>query len=170
VADDPHGKLLWDVVAGELAGQATDQSSLTGRVKDLLGVATISTTITGVILNDTLFNVAKEAVPLWWILVAAASLVAVYVPGLWALWPRTYSFAPDANDFLQVEQASPGASDGELYRALAEGYLLSDATGKNQLDRNRDAIKIIDNLVNIQMVGIAVLTAMAFVLAFLIGT
>jgi hypothetical protein len=170
LADDPHGKLLWDVVAGELAGQAADQSSLTGRAKDLLGVATISTTITGVILNNTLFNFDKEEVPLWWIGVAAASLIAIFGAGLWAILPRIYSFAPDASHFHQVEEGFPGASEGELYRAMAEGYLLPDPkTGKNQLERNRKEIRFIDTLVSIQMVGVAALTAMAFVLAFLIG-
>jgi hypothetical protein len=107
MADDPHGKMLWGVVAGELAGQAADQASLTGRAKDLLGVATISSTITGVILNDHLFNVDKEDIPLWWILVAGGSLLAVFVAGLWAIKPRTYSFTPYAIDFYEVEQERP---------------------------------------------------------------
>ena len=52
MADDRHGKFCGEW-SRELAGQAADQALLTGRAKDLMGVATISTTITGVILNDS---------------------------------------------------------------------------------------------------------------------
>ena len=52
---------------------------------------------------------------------------------------------------------------------MAEGYLLPDTEGKSALDRNRDVLKSIDTLVTIEMVGVAILAGMAFILAFLIG-
>jgi hypothetical protein len=52
---------------------------------------------------------------------------------------------------------------------MAEGYLFEDDKGKSQLERNRDVLRSIDTLVSIEMVGVAVLASMAFVLAFLIG-
>jgi hypothetical protein len=171
MADDPHGTILWGVVASELAGQAADQASLTGRAKDLMGVATISTTITGVILNDKLFNVPKVDIPVWWIILAALSLLAVFGAGIYAIQPRTYSFAPDATAFHRIEQDYQESSEDELYRAMAEGYLLpNDAANRNQLQRNRDILTDIDIAVQVETYGVIGLTMMAFILAFLIGT
>jgi len=168
VAEDPHGKMLWERVSGELAGQAADQSSLTGRAKDLLSVATISTTITGVILNDKLFDVTKVDIPGWWIVLAAVSLVVVFGAGLMAIQPRDYSFAPDASAYHVIERDYPDASEGELYRATAEGYLFEAEDGKTQLQRNRETLSRIELLVRLETYGIAGLAAMAFLLAFMI--
>ncbi len=168
MADDPHGEMLWDAVAGALAGQAADQSALTSRAKDFLSIATISTTITGVVLNDKLFTISQIQVPMWWFFLAGASLIMIYGAGIWALVPRRYSFAPDAEDFHAVEQQYPQASDGELYRAMAEGYLLP-AGGRSTLDRNQDHVKFIETLVRIETVGLIALGASAFVLVVLVA-
>jgi hypothetical protein len=171
MAEDSHGRILWGTVANELAGQAADQASLTGRAKDLMGVATISTTITGVILNDKLFNVPKVDIPVWWILFAGLSLLAVFGAGIYAIQPRTYSFAPDATDFHQIEQDYQESSENDLYRAMAEGYLFpNDDANRNQLQRNRDILTDIDTAVLVETGGVLGLTAMAFILAFLIDT
>jgi hypothetical protein len=160
--------MLWDVVAGQLAGQSADQAALSGRAKDLLGVATISTTITGVIVNDKLFNLAKVELPAWWVVLAAVSLIVVFGAGLLAIQPRKYSFAPDAEGFHSIEQKYPDASETELYRAMAEGYL-EEAEGKTQLERNRENLKLIELLVRIETGGVVALAVMAFILAFLIS-
>jgi hypothetical protein len=84
--------------------------------------------------------------PVWWIIFAALSLLAVFGAGIYAIQPRTYSFAPDATDFHQIEQDF------------------------HQLQRNRDILTDIDTAVQVETGGILGLTAMAFILAFLIGT
>jgi hypothetical protein len=60
MAEDPHGKILWDAVAGILAGRA----------KDFLSIATIPTPITGVILSDKLFTATQISLPVWWVVPA----------------------------------------------------------------------------------------------------
>lgn len=167
MAEDLHGRQLWDAVAGTLAAQASDQAALTSRAKDFLSMATISTTITGVILNDKLFSVSEIELSVGWIALASVSLLLVYGAGIWALVPRQWSFAPDAADFYAVEQESPFASEGELYRAMAEGYLLA-GDGQSQLERNAESVKFIEMLVRIQSVGVIGLGAAAFILAFLV--
>src|SRR5205823_1902648 len=105
--------------------------------------------------------------PLWWVVLAAVSLILVYGAGIWALTPKVWSFAPEAADFYAVEQESPAASEGELYRAMAEGYLLP-GDGKTQLERNAESLKLIEMLVRIQTVGLIGLGGAAFVLSFLV--
>jgi hypothetical protein len=49
MADSPQpwGKLLYDSISARLAVQSADHAVLTSRSKDLLGAATIASTITG---------------------------------------------------------------------------------------------------------------------------
>lgn len=168
LAEDPHGKILWERVTGELPGQAADQAALTGRAKDLLGVATISSTITGAILNDKLFQFSQIEIPAWWLVLAALPLLMVLVAGLWAVQTKEYSFAPDAAAFYEIEQKYPNSTEGDLYRALAEGYLFEAEDGKTQLQRNRDILGGIELLVRVETAGIIGVAGMAFVLVFLI--
>jgi hypothetical protein len=168
LAEDPNGKLVWDMVALKLGAQAASQTALVGRAKDLLGVATIATTITGVILNDKLFAVVKGEAPLWWTILAAISLAVIYGAGLWAMQPAEYSFAPDAEDFYVVEQTYPASSQGEFYRSLAEGYLLVGPDGESRLGKNQEQLERIELLVRFETMGIAVLGILAFLLAFVI--
>jgi hypothetical protein len=97
--------------------------------------------------------------------------LAVFGAGIYAIQPRTYSFAPDATDFHQIEQDYQESSENDLYRAMAEGYLFpNDDANRNQLQRNRDILTDIDTAVLVETGGVLGLTAMAFILAFLIGT
>jgi hypothetical protein len=48
MAQPDAGKLLWEVVSLRLKAQDSSQAALTGRAKDMIGLATISSTITGV--------------------------------------------------------------------------------------------------------------------------
>lgn len=164
---DPRGKLLWDVVSFQLSTQAGDQAALSNRAKDLMGAATIASTITGVILNDKFMAVVRGEVPLWWTLLAAVALLLVFASGLWAVQPRGYFFAADAIDFHAVEQESPEATPGQLYRSLAEGFLDAEE-GTSVLARNDMQIAKLDRLVRLETAGLAMLAFLAFSLAFLV--
>jgi hypothetical protein len=166
---DPNGKLLWDVVAMRLAAQTATQAVLVSRAKDLLGVATIVATISGVILNDKLFYVQK-AVPPWpWTVLAVIALIAVFGGGLAALLPGRWSSAPDAVDFHAVEQQYSHATYGEFYRSLAEGFLLPGADGsKSRLVQNDDRLAWLARFVNAQVGGLVLLGVLAFLLAFFV--
>jgi hypothetical protein len=165
---DPKGKLLWDVVSLQLAAQAADQAALTNRAKDLMGTATIATTITGVILNDKLIAVVKGDVPIWWTITTALALVVLFACGLWAIQPRDYYFAPDAVDFYAVERESPDVSPGQLYRSLAEGFVEPEE-GHTLLASNEEQLVVLDRLVRVETAALAALALLAFYLAFLIG-
>jgi hypothetical protein len=164
---DPSGKLLWDIVALQLAAQAGDQAALANRAKELMGTATIASTITGVILNDKLVAVVKGDVPLWWTTAAALVLIVLFGCGLWAVKPRDYFFAPDAADFYAVERESPDATTGQLYRSLAEGFLEPEE-GRTRLAENEEQLATLDRLVRLETVALAILAFLAFSLAFLI--
>jgi hypothetical protein len=165
VADDSHGKILWDVVTARLAAQAANQAAMCGRAKDLISTATVATAITGIILNDKVFNVSKGDMPLWWLVGAGISLLVIFVAGLWALQPANYSFAPDAGDFYLNVQKHPTASDDQFYRSLAEGYLIA-SNGQTQIERNQKGLQRLARLVRIETIGIAALVVLAFILAF----
>lgn len=166
--DEPKGKLLWDVVALRLAAQSANQSALTGRAKDLLGTATIATTITGVILNDKLFEVVKDDAPIWWTGGAGVALVVLVASGILAIWPREYSFAPNAEDFQRVMETYPSATVDALYRATALGYLVAPPRGKSQLAKNYGLLKNLERFVRVEAVALAALAGLAFALAFVI--
>jgi len=160
---DPSGKVL----ALQLATQAADQAALVNRAKDLMGTATIASTITGVILNDKLVAVVRGDVPLWWTIAAALALIVLFGSGLWAVQPRDYYFAPDAVDFFAVEREFPEATTGQLYRSLAEGFLEPE-DGATRLATNEEQLATLDRLVRLETVALAVLALLGFLLALLI--
>jgi hypothetical protein len=80
VADDQlRGKFLYDMVSARIAAQAADQAALVGRAKDLLGVASITTTISGVLANDKLVNLSKTDADKFAFVVLALGLIVVVV-------------------------------------------------------------------------------------------
>ena len=163
---DPNGKTLWDVVALRLAAQAANQTALTGRAKDLLGAATIAGTIIGVVYNDKLFPLAGFHAPGWWIPAVVVTYLGVVLCAVSAVWPRSYSFSPDAADFADLERDNPGASANMLYRAAARGFLdpLS-VKGKTQIQVNEDRLRTLERLVRGEIVSLGGLAGLALYLA-----
>jgi hypothetical protein len=166
--DEPRGKFLYDTVSARLSAQSTDLSTAQGRAKDLIGLAAITTTITGVLANDKLFKIdaaAERPKPFAALLVAGIALAII--PGLYVLWPRAWYLAPDPVDINAKIDQHPTWHVDDYYASLAMGFMTAQH-GKNNdtaLRFNERRILRLRVAVIAQLFGIAGLALAGVVLA-----
>ena len=167
MADEARGKFLYDMVAARVTAQGADQSALVGRAKDLLGVASITTTITGVLANDKITNVSKSDAAKVVFIIMAVALLSVVFCAFDALRPRTWYLSPDPLEAEQTLVANPIATVDQYYESIAEGFIQLDVavTGKSALQHNEDQISHLRTLVRVEIIALGVLAGCGLALA-----
>lgn len=139
-----------------MKAQSDDYSTLTGRAKDLIGLATVATTIASVILNEKVFAPAKLThVPKWWAFLSAASVAAILLAGIYSLWPRVWYFSPDPAEVYATVVSDLTLSTDALLASVANGIVLPDVvvTGKSALEWNDAGLARIRWAVVVQVCG-----------------
>lgn len=152
-----------------MKSQADDFAVLTGRAKDLIGLATVATTIASVILNDKVLGPTKPSeVPMWWAAVAAIALASILLPGIYCLWPRIWYFSPDPDSIYKTVSADLSLSTDDLFASVANGLVRKDVvvSDRSALEWNDAGLRRFRVAVFIQVVGYVVLGCAAAVLAF----
>jgi hypothetical protein len=147
--------------------EVADQSALAGRAKDLLGVAVISTTITGVLANDKLTNVTKHNVPAWLFVLMAIAVAAVVGSAFYALWPRTWYFSPDPREGLQTATDEPDWPVDTYYASIAAGFTTPNVVQPaSALDHNDTQIRALRTAVLAEIGALAILAIAGLALAW----
>jgi hypothetical protein len=125
VSDVPRGKFLYDMVMARVGAQSTDLATMQGRSKDLIGLAAVTTTVTGVLSNDKLFN--NVAIlphrPREFAVLLVVGLVLAILPGIYVLWPRAWFLAPDPVDLNAQIDAHPTWPVDAYYSSAAMGFI-----------------------------------------------
>ena len=162
----PDGKFLYDTVTARIAAQAADQAALAGRAKDLLGVAAISTTVSGALVNDKLTDVTKGAVSLLLFLLTLLGLACVVAGALYAFRPRTWYFSPEPKSAAERISANPDSPTDDYYAAVANGFIALKPSGtESPLDHNDRQIGKLHAAVLVQIVGVSALSVAGALLA-----
>jgi hypothetical protein len=166
--DEAKGKFLYDMVAARLTAQAADQVALVGRAKDLLGVATITTTITGVLAKDKVANISKADLDPWLFGLMAIALATVVWLAFGALRPRTWYLSPEPTDVAATVSSQPTWAVDTYYASVAMGFISPGVvvSGKSALDHNRLQINELRQAVRLQMLGLSVLAGCGLALAY----
>jgi hypothetical protein len=167
VAEDTRGQFLYDMVTACLASQAADYAALVGRAKDLLGVASITTLVTGVLANDKITNVARTDTEPWVFVAVALALVAVVACAFTAMQPRDLYLSPAPADVAATVSSNPSWDVDTYYASVAMGFILEDfiVVGESAIDHNRAAIDSVRRLVRLQIVALGVLTLFGLALS-----
>ena len=151
MTESTGGKFLYETVTARVASQAADYAALSGRSKDLIGLATITSTVMGVLANERLVNLTKmRRVPASYSIVAVASLILVLGPGLFVLWPRKWHLSPSPEDALATVNAHPTWPTDSYYATLATGFV-----NRGVVDAKLNALEVNDR--NIARIRWAVL-------------
>ncbi len=155
------------MVEAKLSAQAADQSALVGRAKDMLGVATISSTITGVLANDKLFAVGKDDADVALFVAMAVALLLVIICAFYAMRPRTWYLAPSPEEVAATVRNDVTAPVDDYYASVAMGFMSADVAvdGKTVLAHNDDQIDRLRTAVLVQIPALGVLAAAGLVLA-----
>jgi hypothetical protein len=165
---EDRGKFLYDVVMARLSSQAADLAAMGGRAKDLLGVATISTTITGAIANGAIVTTTKHNVS--WLVFAALIVGFVLVLGAagFSLWPRTWYLSPEPLGTSRAVQAHLDWPLDAYYGQIAVGFIAPDVVtaGKSALEHNDQRLMWIGRAILIEMAGLLLLALAGFALAY----
>jgi hypothetical protein len=168
VEPQPDGKFLYDIVSARLAAQAADQLALTGRAKDLIGFASITTTITGVVANDKIVTVNKSGIDALILGLLAVGLAMVITFGIQAIRPRAWFLSPDPHlvaDLVHENYSSWTVDD--YYAAVANGFtkLGVGSPGNSALGYNEEQLKTLRRSVLVQIIGVSALAACGVLLA-----
>lgn len=156
------------MVTAQLAGQVADIAALSGRAKDLIGVATISTTITGGLANDRLVNVGKHDINPFALGFLIVGFCSVLIAGFFVLKPRSWSLVPNADEIkTNAVAAHPTWPIDAYYGQVAMGFLTPGLVvpGKTAIQQNAENIDLIRNCIYVQLVGLGLLAIAGFILA-----
>lgn len=153
------GAFMWQVVQDRAMSQRTSVDRLAGRSKDLLGTATIATTITGAFANDNLFDQGKLEVPMPFVVIGLLAILVLVAGASFCIWPRgwTFSFNP-----IVVETAIKShehLTDDDLQRAMAEGM-------RPKLEQDFEVIQRMSKVLAAQVLALGVLTVLSFWIVF----
>jgi hypothetical protein len=162
------GTFLYNMVVAQTSAQATDISTLTGRAKDLIGAATISTTVTGALANANIVNVQKHAERLGVVWLLAVGFGLVFLAGFAAIYPREWSLAPDAERVASEVIAGHLSDTVDVYYAKVAMGFLDKGTGRDHrtaIQENARKIGHVRVLIDIQLLGLLLLAASGVVLA-----
>lgn len=165
---DAVGKFLYDIVAERLKAQAADQSALTGRAKDLIGLAAVTTTVTGVLANDKLFDVTKGSQPVVFAVLLSCGLLLTVGAGLYGMKPRVWYLSPDPLEVFSTVSANLTWPLDSYYASVATGLTQPGivVTGKSALAHNDEQLSKLRRAIVIQVVGVAILASSGLVVAW----
>lgn len=164
------GKFMYDVVAQRLAAQSADQSALVGRSKDLVGLATLTSSVAGVLANDKLVRVVGgQRLPVAFAGLLSLGLLLTIGSGLYVLYPRKW--------FLSFDPVSLFEKISEHYREWPlDKFYASAATAflnPGELGDEMEAILVNDAqlrrmhfAVGLQILGAGILGASGLYLAW----
>lgn len=167
-AGEAVGKFLYDIVAERLKAQAADQSALTGRAKDLVGLAAVTTTVTGVLANDKLFDVTKGSQPIVFAVLLSFGLLLTIGAGLYGLKPRVWYLSPDPTEVFSTVSGNLAWPLDSYYASVATGLTQPGVvvTGKSALAHNDEQLVKLRRAIVIQVVGVAILASSGLVVAW----
>lgn len=167
-AGDPVGKFLYDIALERLKAQAADQTALAGRAKDMVGLAAVTTTITGVLANDKLVTVSKGDQPAAVAVLLTVGLVVTIGAGLDALRPRVWYFSPDPTKVFDTVSNNLGWPLDSYYASVATGLEHRDVvvTGASAFEHNDQQLRRLRWAILAQVVGVGLLACAGLVLAW----